>query len=394
MDNSSGNTVARQTCHSAMISIVADNKIPFLEGVFEPYAAVRFMEGRDIDRPAIRHADALLIRTRTRCDAGLLEGTDVRFIATATIGHDHIDTVYCDAHGIQWMNAPGCNASSVQQYIASALAALSTRHRFPLRGKTMGIIGVGHVGKKIESLAGLLGMNILLNDPPRARLEGDAGFISLEYLLRESDIVSLHVPLTMNGEDRTFRLINKATLKMMRKGAWLINTSRGEVMDETDLKAALAEKKLSGAVLDVWCNEPEPDVELMQMAAIATPHIAGYSVEGKKNGTTAVVRGLASHYGLPLSAWEPMKLPEPESPVIKVDCRDQNMETLVFRTMMHTYDITDDHLKLRRRPGDFEKIRSEYPPRREFPAHEVVLINPGQAARQLFSAFGFSVRTP
>jgi len=375
-----------------MISIVADNKIPFLEGVFEPYAAVRYMDGIDIDRPAIRHADALVVRTRTRCNAELLYGTDVKLIATATIGLDHIDTVYCHTHGIKWVNAPGCNASSVQQYIASALAILATRNGVTLKGKTMGIIGVGHVGKKIETLAGLMGLRVLLNDPPRARAEGSEGFVPLEYLLRESDIVSLHVPLTMTGEDSTFRLINNAALKMMRKGAWLINTSRGEVLDETDLKEALAEKKLSGAVLDVWCNEPEPDVELMQMAAIATPHIAGYSIEGRKNGTTAVVRGLAAHYGIPLTAWEQLQLPEPANSIITIDGRDQDVKTLMFRTILHTCDITDDHLRLQRSPGDFEKIRSEYPPRREFPAYQVILCKAGPVTRDILEAFGFRVR--
>ena len=201
-----------------MINIIADDKIPFLKGALEPFASIRYMDAMGIDRKAAANADALLIRTRTRCNGSLLRGSRVKFIGTATIGVDHIDTGYCDANSIRWTNAPGCNAASVQQYIASVLANLVIRHDYSLYGKTVGIIGVGHVGKKVETLARLLGMNVLLNDPPRARTEGNSGFVSLERILKESDIISLHVPLHRTGEDKTLRMINENTLDLFKTG--------------------------------------------------------------------------------------------------------------------------------------------------------------------------------
>ena len=177
-----------------MVQIIADDKIPFLKGALEPYASIRYMDGCTITPADIKYTDALLIRTRTLCNESLLRGSAIQFIATATIGYDHIDTRYCESNSIRWINAPGCNSSSVQQYIASDLATLTMKHGFSLRNKTLGIVGVGNVGKKVEFLGRLLGMKVLLNDPPRARNEGDKGFVPLKEIFGESDIVSLHVP--------------------------------------------------------------------------------------------------------------------------------------------------------------------------------------------------------
>ena len=354
-----------------MIRIVADDKIPFLKGALEPWAKMTYMDGKAMDNRAVKEADALLIRTRTLCNRSLLNDSKVRFIATATIGFDHIDTAYCESQDIRWVNAPGCNAGSVMQYIASVLARIAMDNHFSLAGKTIGIIGVGNVGKKIEQLARIFGMRTLLNDPPRERVEGSGQFVPLDTLLNESDIISLHVPLNRNGKDKTLGLINQESLGKIKRTAWLINTSRGEVVDEDALRAAINGKRIGGTVLDVWENEPAINQVFRKMINVATPHIAGYSVDGKRNGTVRIVRSLASYFNLPAESWEPTDLPLPENPEIIPEAGLQTTEELIFKTILHTYDVEDDHLRLFRAPQDFEKQRAFYPVRREFPAYTV-----------------------
>ncbi len=373
-----------------MITIIADDKIPFLKGALEPYASIKYMDGLNINRKTVELADALIIRTRTICNESLLTGSRVKFIATATIGFDHIATDYCAANSIHWTNAPGCNAASVQQYIASVLAALAHRHNFSLAGKILGVIGVGHVGKKVETLARLLGMKVLLNDPPRARLEGDSGFVSLEKILAESDIVTLHVPMNRTGEDKTFHLINEATFDFFKPGARLINSSRGEVVKGEALKSALNKGKLSGAVLDVWENEPFVDLQALEKVTIATPHIAGYSTDGKRNGTVHAVRSLGKYFNLPVNDWEPSGIPEPEHPFIILDSRHHHLEELVRRAILSTYNVMEDDFRFRSSPGEFEKLRGNYPVRREFPAYKIRLLTPSAYAHEMLQALGFS----
>jgi erythronate-4-phosphate dehydrogenase len=372
-----------------MLTIIADDKIPFLKGALEPYASIRYMDGRQIDRSAVGQANALLVTTRTLCNEALLHGSGVKFIATATIGFDHIDTGYCDANSIHWVNAPGCNAASVQQYIASVFANIMVRHGCSLYGKTLGIIGVGHVGKKVETLARLLGMKVLLNDPPRARKEGLSGFVSVQELLAESDIITLHVPLNRIGDDMTYHLINEAALGIIKPGSWLINSSRGEVVDGCSLKSALSRGRLAGTVLDVWENEPALDPQLLDMVTIATPHIAGYSVDGKKNGTVQVVHSLGTYFGLPLMDWEPAGIPGPADPVIRLNCRDHALEKLFCQAMLHTYDVLEDDFQLRANPGNFEKFRGNYPLRREFPAYKINMLHGTAEAKEMFVALRF-----
>jgi erythronate-4-phosphate dehydrogenase len=374
-----------------MIKIIADDKIPFLKGIFEPYCSIVYMNGSDMNAAAVKDADALLIRTRTVCNESLLSGSPVKFIATATIGFDHIDTDYCRAHSIRWANAPGCNAASVQQYIASVLANLSINHHFPLNGKTIGIIGVGHVGKKVETLARLLGMKVLLNDPPRARSEGNNGFVTLDNLLNEADIVTLHVPLNSSGTDKTLHFIDDKALGLLNKNSWLINTSRGEVIDSGALKSALSTGRISGAVLDVWENEPIVDRELLDITALATPHIAGYSTDGKRNGTVHMVRTLGKWLDLPLTKWEPLYIPEPADPIITIDCREYLPERLLCHSILHTYDVKEDDMRFRADPGSFEKQRGNYMVRREFPAYRVNLLHSEPQSREILQTLGFRV---
>jgi len=374
-----------------MLKIVADDKIPFLRGVLEPFAEVRYLPGSKITRGVIQGVDALIIRTRTKCTPELLDKSSVKFIGTATIGFDHIDTRYCESQGIKWVNAPGCNSSSVQQYMAAALLKMAQEFRFRLRDKSIGIVGAGNVGSKVEKFARLMGMNVMLNDPPRARREGVENFVSLSCLLDGSDIVTLHVPLNVVGEDCTYHMIDGRRLNKMKKGAWLINTSRGEVADTTSLHHALRKGRLAGTVLDVWENEPDIDIALMQKSFIATPHIAGYSTDGKANGTSMIVNSLTHFFGLPLKNWYPAEVPAPEKPVLEIDCRGKDPEDVVREAVLHTYNISEDDMRLRFAPSDFEKHRGQYPVRREFPAYTVILKAAIKNIAEILRELGFTV---
>jgi erythronate-4-phosphate dehydrogenase len=373
------------------LKIIADEKIPFLKGVLESYADVLYLPGNRIDRSAVSDADALLIRTRTKCVESLLKGTKVKFVGTATIGFDHIDIAYCNKNNITWTNAPGCNSSSVQQYIASALLKLECDHHFLLNQKTIGIIGVGNVGSKIQKLAKALGMNVLLNDPPRERSEGASGFVEIGTLLQEADIISLHVPLNIVGEDQTYHLFSDENFRKVRNGAWLINSSRGEVAETSALRKALKTGRLAGAILDVWENEPDIDPELMSVAYIATPHIAGYSTDGKANGTAMVVNSLCRYFGLPLYDWYPDKVPEPGSPYKIINCSNKSDSDIIREAVAHTYDISEDDNNLRRSPSYFEKQRGSYRLRREFPAFTVKLIDGTEKVRETLSELAFRI---
>jgi erythronate-4-phosphate dehydrogenase len=372
-----------------MIKIVADDKIPFLKGVLEPFANISYLPGREITRERVSSADALLIRTRTRCNSELLEGTPVKFIGTGTIGFDHIDTGFCEKNKIVWTNAPGCNSSSVMQYVASALLRISSETGTTLRGKTIGIVGVGNVGKKVERLVKLLGMRVLLNDPPRARKEGDAKFVSLDTVLAESDFITLHVPLNMEGQDRTFQLFDSGVLRKARRGSWLLNTSRGEVVNTDSLIEALSGERLAGAVIDVWENEPEISIPLMHMAFLATPHIAGYSADGKANGTAMIVNAVSDAFRIPLHNWYPAEVPVPENPLLVIDGDGKESEEIIRKAVSYTYNIVEDDVKLRFDPSRFERLRETYPLRREFGSYTIKLKNYPVDAYSILKELGF-----
>ncbi len=371
------------------MKIVADDKIPFLKGALEPHAEVVYISGKQINKEILKDSDALLIRTRTKCTENLLEGTKVRFIGTATIGFDHIDTHYCTKKNITWTNAPGCNSNSVKQYVAAALLRISDECNFNLKDKTLGIIGVGNVGSKVEKFARTIGMNVLLNDPPRARMEGKKHFHTLNTVLSESDIVTVHVPLNLVGEDCTYHLFDEENFKKIRKGAWFLNTSRGEVADSYALKKVLGSGRLSGAVLDVWENEPDIDRELMGLAFIATPHIAGYSTDGKANGTAMVVNALCKYFNLPLANWYPKEVPPPPFPDMTIECKSKSAEEIVREAVYCTYNIDEDNRNLRPSPSDFEKQRGDYPNRREFTSYLVDLKNGSDGIKKTLSDLGF-----
>ena len=380
------------------MKIVCDSKVPFLRGVFEPFAEVLYLPGGQTSPADVRDADALITRTRTRCDAALLAGSSVRVIASATIGYDHIDTAWCEAHGIRWANAPGCNAGSVEQYVAAALCTLSRRRGFPLAGRTLGVVGVGHVGSRVARMAAALGMRVLLCDPPRARAESSTPaqpgdhFLPLDEVIAGSDIITLHVPLTRTGEDATWHLFDAARLAAMRADQYLVNSSRGPVVDGAALKAALQAGRLGGAVLDVWEDEPDPDRGLLALADIATPHIAGYSADGKAAGTAAAVRTVAQALGLPLEQWRPAALPDPAQPLsFTLDGAGKNLSEVLSDAILYTYDILADDAALRADPARFEALRGDYPVRREPGAFRLQLQGGTEEMAERLSALGFRI---
>ena len=341
------------------MKIVIDNAIPFVEGVFEPYADVVYKAGSEICREDLADADALIVRTRTRCDSALLEGTTVKMIASATIGTDHIDSDFCANNGIFVQNAPGCNAGGVMNYVFSALYGVAARKGIDLSEKTFGIVGVGNVGSRVETAARLLGFNVLLCDPPRAEREGTAHFTSLDELLAGSDIVSLHLPL----DSTTCGMVENSFFERMRPGAFFINTCRGEVVNETELKKSRT--KLGPVIIDTLNNEPHIDRELLEMADIATPHIAGYSYQGKQKGTAAAVRAVARFFEI-TELFE--FFPSCDTGAISAVHLEMAGRTQgeIASIIQYNYPIFTDDFLFRTNPDGFESIRSGYNYRNEF----------------------------
>jgi len=341
------------------MKVVADTNIPFLKGVLEPYAEVVYLDGRAIDREAMMEADALIIRTRTKCNAETLQGTKVRMISSATIGMDHIDIPWCKANGIEVQNAEGCNAGGVADYVFSALYGVASRRAIKLDEAVIGIVGVGNVGKRVENMARTLGFQVLLNDPPRAAREGEEGFVSLDELLEKATVVTLHVPL----DETTRNMADEEFFSKMRPGAIFINAARGEVVDESAL--IHARPKLGALVLDTWCNEPNVNPNLIELCDIATPHIAGYSYQGKQNGTAMAVQALARHFNIePLKDFHPALEDENMSPTT-VDLWGRSQGEIAA-VLQYNYPIFTDDFLFRSSPESFEKLRSEYNYRREF----------------------------
>lgn len=338
------------------MKIVIDDKIPFVQGVFEPIAEVVYAPGNKTDASVLKDANAVITRTRTKCDATTLMGSKVKFIATATIGYDHIDADYCAENGIEWTSAPGCNADAVVQYVFSALAHLGKAKGFDVKDKVIGIVGVGNVGSRVAAFAEKLGMKVLRNDPPREDIEGGAEFVSLDRIKEEADIVTFHTPLTTDGPYPTHHLFNDSFLSKSERKPIIINASRGGVCSNMALKLASQERSVEALVIDCWENEPKIDTELLSLVDIATFHIAGYSLEGKANATTAAVRAISRYFDLGKDDWQ-VELPVNDSP-----CND--LENLLEQVMC-SYPIYDDVKMLKESPESFEELRGSYSFRRQ-----------------------------
>ena len=345
------------------MKVIVDNKIPFIEEAIGKIAdEVIYVPGKDFTPALVKDADALIIRTRTQCNRELLQGSRVQFIATATIGFDHIDTEYCHEAGITWTNAPGCNSASVAQYLQSTLLLINLLKGKNLSEMTIGIVGVGNVGIKVAKVARELGMRVLLNDLPREEKEGSTNFCSLQLLAEECDVITFHVPLYKEGKYKTFHLGDEAFFRSLKRSPIIINTSRGEVIETAALLKALQTGLISDAVIDVWENEPDINLSLLYKVFIGTPHIAGYSADGKANATRMSLDSLCRHFGI--QADYHIDPPKPENPTI--------IASTPTEAYLKMYDPRKDCEALRAHPELFEKLRGDYPLRREKTAFSVI----------------------
>ena len=364
--------------------IIIDDKIPFIRGVFESYADVRYLSAPAIEPASVRDADMLIVRTRTRCDAALLDGSRCRFVGTATIGYDHIDTAYCRRQGIVWCNAPGCNAASVAQYITASLLRHAEKTGCDLRDRCIGIVGVGHVGRQVEAHCRRLGMRVLLNDPPRAEAEGATAFVSLDTIARECDYITFHTPLTRDGAYPSYHLADEEFFSSLCRRPVILNAARGEVVDNAALEAAYDAGRVSDMILDCWENEPAPSQTLLQKAFIATPHIAGYSADGKANATRMIVAAAARHLGIEIDT---STIQPPAPPVACLDMQD--VAHPLAKAVWAAYDPLDDTHDLKNAPAAFESLRGHYRLRREFGAYTLTHVPESEVF--YLSSWGFAI---
>jgi erythronate-4-phosphate dehydrogenase len=372
------------------MKIVADPNIPFVREAFEALGPIELVPGRQIDAAVAREVDALLVRSVTPVNAALLDGSNVKFVATATIGTDHVDERYLKACGIGFASAAGSNANSVAEYVVAGMLELADRRKFRLREKTLGVVGVGNVGSRVIRYAESLGMRVLQNDPPRQRAERGGQFISLDRVLAEAEIITLHVPLTREGPDATFHLFDKDQLAALElRRPILINTSRGAVIDNKALLKAIDGEKIGATVLDVWENEPDILPELLDVVDIGTPHIAGYSLDGKINGTVMIHRALCEFFGIK-PTWQP-PIPPPAVPRIKLALDGGEDDDVLRQAIRQVYDITADDAALRKNIRAFDSLRATYPVRREFFNTELALRGAGKELRDKFTALGFRI---
>lgn len=365
--------------HEPMIKIVAEATVPYLEGVLEEFGEVEYIATGDWTHDRIKDADWLIIRSITRCDRALLEGTRVRLITTATIGFDHIDTAYCREAGIAWYNAPGCNAEAVGLYFGAMMAVLALDGRFDPRGKRLGIVGVGHVGRVIERYARAFEMEVLRNDPPLAEAEGPkpqppsplkgegttvakpplgdwgGSWSSLEEIARESDMITFHTPLTKSGKYPTLGLVDDELVAQLERQPIIVNACRGAVTETDALLKGLEQKRIGAVIIDCWEGEPHISEQLLQKAYLATPHIAGFSEQGKANGARmAVARGI-EFFGLQSSRIEQMYPQAVEQPLLHLYSNHPLWEALI-----KILDLRKVDASLRNWTGLFEQLRVEY----------------------------------
>lgn len=346
------------------MKLVIDDKIPYIREAAKQIAnEIIYRKGSEINSDDIRDADALIIRTRTHCNESLLRNSNVKFIATATIGYDHIDTAYLSHAGIAWSNCPGCNATSVGQYLHSCLLLLQKEKGYQLDKMTIGLIGAGHVGTAVKSALSPLGIHTLLYDPPKEREaikngENSTQYHTLSHLMKYSDIISFHTPLTKTGEFPTFHMADQFFFSRLEKKPLIINTSRGEVIDTTALLDAIRKGLVRDAIIDTWENEPHINEELLRLAYLGTPHIAGYSADGKANASRMAIEAVCRFFHLRTDIQiHPPKLTCPSELKNNTD-----KEELALRL----YNPQNDSNRLKQHPELFERLRENYPLRREY----------------------------
>lgn len=379
------------------MKIVCAETVLLGHDAFSTAGTTAVIPDREITRHDLADADALIVRSKTKITRELLQDTPVQFIGTATAGTDHIDATYLQSQGIYWCAAPGCNANSVSEYLIAALLVLGRRHCFDLAGKTIGVIGCGNVGSRVAAKCEALGMRVLHNDPPRAAGSPDPDFLPLEYVLAESDIVTLHVPLVKHKPWPTERMADYLFFEQLKPGTIFINAARGSVCDYDALLTARQSGVVSNAVIDVWTPEPAIRTDMLKFADLASPHIAGHSYEGKLNGTIACYNELCNFFEIPRNWNVAESLPEPDIPAIQIDCSGRDDEEVLNDIIRQVYDIEIDDRLIREaairneidRARNFDGLRKNYRVRREFMNTTVDAQNAAVELKRKIRALGF-----
>ena len=378
------------------MKIVADENIPFIKECFSSIGDVEMFSGRQITPNVVADADCLLVRSITPVNETLLTKSKVKFVATATIGFEHVDIDYLNKRGISFASAPGSNSNSVADYMVAALLSVAKKHKITLADKSIGVVGVGNVGSKVARKCDALGMTVVLNDPPLARQTEDPKYKPLNELY-DCDFITLHTPLTRQGRDRTFHLADEIFFRSLKDGCVFINTSRGGVHDTAALKNAITSGILGACILDVWENEPDIDCELLRLVDISTPHIAGYSLDGKIAGLIMIYNAACKYFKAEPKRTIADFLPPPKVPQITIEKLDDDEQSMLHKTVQHVYAMNRDDFNTReiamvepeKRARFFDDLRKNYPVRREFQNTTVILQQPSQHLADMLNGIGF-----
>jgi len=376
------------------MNIVVDENVANAKEVFAEFGDVQLVDGRKITSQYLNNIDVLIVRSITNVNSNLLNGTKVKFVGTATIGSDHIDLNYLKKNNIAFADAKGCNADSVAEYVFTALLKIAVDEKIELNKKSIGVVGIGNIGSKVVRIAEAFGMEVFKNDPPLERKGIGENYVSLDEIL-QADIISLHVPLNKGGQDNTVRLLNGKNLGKIREKTIIINTSRGAVIDNNSLHKMIRNKRLP-TVLDVWENEPAVNIDLLNITKMGTAHIAGYSLEGKVNGTRMIYEALCNYTGK-TSNWK-STLQEVKKKEVFLD-DSKNDELIIYNLLRTAYDIEEDDkrmrnmLKVKREErGDyFDQLRKEYPVRREFSNYIIKLRKGERHLKKFLESLRFKV---
>jgi len=378
------------------MKIVADANIPFVKECFSSIGEVTVVGGREITPDVVADADTLLVRSITPVDEKLLAGSKVRFVATSTIGFDHIDIDFLGRNNIGFSSAPGSNANSAAEYVIAGLLDIGQRYALDLEGRSIGIIGVGNVGSRVAKKCAAMGMGVCLNDPPLKRQTGDAKYLPLEKLF-DCDFITFHTPLTFEGPDKTHHLADEKFFKSLKQRCVLVNASRGSVVDSSALKSAIQSGRLRAVILDVWENEPDIDIELLKMVDLGTPHIAGYSLDGKIAGMIMIYKTACKYFAVEPKLDLKDFLPEPAVPELKVNPNITSVQDALLIAVQKIYRIDKDDTRLRRvldKPAEnrgehFDGLRKNYPVRREFQNTRVILKDTNSNLAKKLIGIGF-----
>jgi erythronate-4-phosphate dehydrogenase len=381
------------------MKIMADAHIPFVNECFSSLGEVVTISPQNITPDLVADADVLLVRALTAVNANLLNGSRIKFVATATTGVNHVDRQYLQDRGIGFASAPGANANSVADYIVAALLSIANKHNVRLKGKSIGLIGVGRIGSRVEKRVRALDMHVCLNDPPLQRKTGDIKYSPLKELY-QCDFISIHTPLILDGDDKTFHLADANFFNSLKNKTFFINASRGEVVDTEALIQAISGGKLIGTIIDVWENEPHIDTQLLNKVDIATPHIAGVAIDGRAGGMFMAYEAMCKYFGFEDSMNLENLLPAPEVPKIRLDVESSDEQEILSHIVQKVYAIEKDDYTMRKildlsvskQGAYFDQIRDSYPNRRDFHNTQVVLNLSSDILSDKIKNIGFKIR--